>query len=266
MKMVRNTLIVFCLAAVSSAGSAQMTEAESARAKTYAAVTRSVTPSLVRIKFVMSMENPWGGGTEDQEMEVPGTLISEDGLVLLSNSMMGGWYAMFGEMQVVPRDVKVLIEDDTEGLSATIVARDSERDLCWVKLDETPETPLPHLNISAPGVRPEVGVTLYQVARLGEFFGRAPVINEAHVSAELAKPRELLYIGNASTEIGLPVVRADGTFAGLMIAQLPSQDEMEAGGGFGGGMYDSFIQAVLPAEEVAAATDAALSLLENEEE
>ncbi|MGP1272447.1 MAG: hypothetical protein ACTS22_03865 [Phycisphaerales bacterium] len=245
---------------ISSGVAAQMTDAERERAATYEAVTEAVLPSIVRVEFVISMENPWGGGTEEQEMEVPGTIISPEGLVLVSNSMVGGWYAMFSEMQVVPKDIKVLIGDDTEGVDASIVARDSERDLCWIRLDELPESPLPHMDVMAASEEPGVGTTLYQVVRLGEFFGRAPVVNESTVTAKLSKPRELLYLGMGSAETGMPVVRADGSIAGVMIFQVPSQDEMEAAGGFGGGMYDSFIQAVLPAAEVAIATEAALSL------
>ena len=241
----------------------QMTEQE--YVETYETVKEAVLPALVRVKVVMSMESPWGGEPEEEEMEVGGLLISADGQVLLTNSMMGGLYSMMGGFQMTPRDIKVLIGDDTEGLPATLVARDSDRDLCWVKLDDEPAEPLPFVDIEENTVRPGVGQMVYQVKRLGEFFDRAPVIKEARVTAELTKPRELLYVGEQSIEVGTAVVNAEGKFAGIVVTQLPGSEEMEAAGGFGSNFSDSYIWAILPPAEVAKATRDAMSLLEEEE-
>ena len=198
---------------------AQMTEAE--YVETYETVKEAVLPALVRVKVVISMESPWGGDPEEQEMEVSGMLISADGQVLLTNSMMGGLYGMMGGIQVTPRDIKVLIGDDTEGLPATLVARDSDRDLCWIKLDDEPSEPLPFLDLEEGAVRPKVGQMIYQVKRLGEFFDRAPVVNEGRITAELKKPRELYYLSVQAVEVGTPVVDAQGHFAGMVVTQLP---------------------------------------------
>ena len=124
------SLLIAAAVGLASTGvaKAQMTEAE--YVETYETVKEAVLPALVRVKVVISMESPWGGDPEEQEMEVSGMLISADGQVLLTNSMMGGLYGMMGGIQVTPRDIKVLIGDDTEGLPATLVARDSDRDLC----------------------------------------------------------------------------------------------------------------------------------------
>lgn len=230
----------------------------------YNTVKEAVVPAIVRVKVVMSMESTWGGDPEEQEMEVAGVLISADGQVLLTNSMMGGLYGMMGGFQMTPRDIKVMIGDDTEGVPATLVARDSDRDLCWIKLDDEPEEALPFINIAEDTVRPTLGQQIFQVKRLGEFFDRAPVINEARVTAELSKPRDLLYAGEGDVEVGLPVVDASGKFAGLVVTQLPGSDEMESAGGFDN-WSDSYIWAILPAAEIAKATGDAMSLLEEEE-
>ena len=267
MRMRQNLQSLLLAAAVglpiAGAAQAQMTEAE--YVETYETVKEAVLPSLVRVKVVISMESPWGGDPEEQEMEVSGVLISADGQVLLTNSMMGGLYGMMGGVQVTPRDIKVLIGDDTEGLPATLVARDSDRDLCWIKLDEEPAEPLPFLDLDEGAVRPKVGQMIYQVKRLGEFFDRAPVVNEGRITAELTKPRELFYLSVQAVEVGSPVVDAEGHFAGMVVTQLPGSDEMEAAGGFGSDWSDSYIWAILPPAEVAKATRDAMSLLEDDE-
>lgn len=255
-----------CLACGFTAGAQVATDEERARGEQYQAITEATLDSLVRVKCVMTMESPWGGEPEEHEMEMSGTIISEDGNVLLANSMMGGLYGrMYGGAQTTIRDIKVLIGDDTEGLDATIVARDSDRDLCWLTLDEKPAEPLKFLDISAGTERPIPGQSVFQLTRLGEFFARAPVVNEAHISAELSTPRDLLYISTNSLEVGLPAVDRTGAFVGLVITQMPDSDELEATGGMGGSWSESYIWAVLPAEEVAKATADAMSLLEDEE-
>jgi hypothetical protein len=267
MSMRQNVQSLILAAAVSLpiAGLAQAQTTDQEYAETYETVKEAMLPTMVRVKVVMSMESPWGGEPEEEEMEVGGLLISADGQVLLTNSMMGGLYGMMGGFQMTPRDIKVLIGDDTEGLSATLVARDSDRDLCWIKLDEEPEEALPYLDLESEAVRPAVGQMVYQVKRLGEFFDRAPVINEARVTAEIQKPRELLYVSTGSVEVGSAVVDAEGNFAGMVVTQLPGSDELEAAGGFGSNFSDSYIWAILPPAEVAKATRDAMSLLEEEE-
>lgn len=214
-------LLVVCAVGLSGSVSASAQDAEPAspdsRGAIYERVTEAVTPALVRVEFIVSMESNWGGPSEDSEMESDGVLVSEDGVVLLANSAIGGWMAMLFETQANPRDVKVMIGDDTEGVPATVIARDSDRDLCWIKLDEALETPLPHIDITAPGEEPALGETVYQVTRLGEYFGRATVVTEATVNARLTKPRDLLHVGMGSAEPGLPVVNSDGSFAGFTI-------------------------------------------------
>jgi hypothetical protein len=242
------------------------TDEERARGDQYETITEATLGSLVRVKCVMTMESPWGGEAEEQEMELSGTLISADGNVLLANSMIGGLYGrMYGGVQTTLRDIKVLVGDDTEGLDATIIARDTDRDLCWLTLDEKPAEPLPFLDITEVSERPIPGQSVFQTTRLGEFFARAPIVSEAHISAELNTPRDLLYISTNSLEVGLPAVDRTGAFVGFVITQMPDSDELEATGGMGGSWSESYIWAVLPAAEVAKATDIAMSLLDEEE-
>ncbi|PHQ79471.1 MAG: hypothetical protein COB69_07910 [Phycisphaera sp.] len=265
---------ISCVAAASllfvcafSAKAQVATDEERARGEQYQAITEATLDTLVRIKCVMTMESPWGGEAEEHEMEMSGTLISADGNILLANSMMGGLYGrMFGGAQTTLRVIKILIGDDTEGLAATIVARDTDRDLCWLTLDERPAEPLPFLDIEVEAERPILGQSVFQVTRLGEFFARAPVVNEAHIGAELTTPRELFHLSAGSLEAGLPAVDRNGAFVGFVITQMPDSDEMEAAGGMMGGSWsDSYIWAILPAAEVVKATEDAMSLLDEEE-
>jgi len=235
----------------------------------------TVAPKLVTVKFILKMEmggqmGDYGMGGEESEQEISGVLIDAKGLVLTSNTQLGGFAEMFRGMMgedagitATPKDVKVLIGDDTEGLKAEVVARDRELDLAWVRIIETPAAAdgkpktFDALDTSRPGSA-KVGDKVYVVEKLGKFFDRAPIVIEDRVAGVTKKPRPLFVpMGMLSASMGKPVFTADGALLGMVVMQAPDAD---AGGGFGG--FDemrAFSGMILPAGEIAKATERALA-------
>jgi hypothetical protein len=252
----RSVLASACIAFGASCAafvpSAAVVAAEPASYKTLA---DTVGPSLVTIKFVMKIEGMGseGGG---QDAEANGVMIESTGLVLVSNAKVGGMASRMG-MTANPTDMKVLQGDDTEGLKAKIVARDSELDLAWVQIDDEKAKgkTFPYVDINA-GVVPTLGDKVMVVDRMGKFFDHAVVIDEARIGGFAKKPRPL-YIPTglpdrrAFNTLGMPMFSADGKMLGVSILQLPGKEDMEGGGDMGEG---NAAIAILPAAEVVKAT------------
>lgn len=209
-------------------------------------------PAMVTIKFVMKMEGGMGGD-DGRDMETTGTVMEADGLVLTSNAKMGGMASRMG-MNVNPTDIKILIGDDTEGLKARILARDSELDLCWIKIEDEKASgkTFQHVDFAA-GATSTLGDKLYSVSRMGKFFDHALSVDEGRHAGDARKPRKLVItggFGDARGLLGMPVFNADAKVVGWNILQIPDKEDME-GGEQGEGNIGVLL---LPAAEVVKAT------------
>jgi S1-C subfamily serine protease len=204
------------------------------------------SPAIVSIKFVLKMEQG------EQEEETTGAVIEPTGLILSSNFSLGGMMARMGRGSATPTDLKVLIGDDTQGLKAKIVARDTELGLAWVQLDEAPAKPLTFIDFSA-GTEAKLGDPIYLVSLMGKVFDRAPWVAEGRIGAVVKKPRPLLIpsFGIRGIDLSTPAYDAQGHAVGVTTFILPEQeDESQDSSGMRGitsGM-------ILPASEVVAAT------------
>ncbi len=175
--------------------------------------------TLVTIKFIL--KSPEG----EQEEEAPGVLISGEGLVLTSNFLLGG--GPFGG-DATPTDIKVLVGEDTQGVDATFIARDTELGLAWVKIDKAPPTPYAFINFG-DNAQVNVGDKLLSVQKLGKFFGLASWVAETTVGAMPTKPRSLIIPASTSLagEMAMPVFSEGGKVVGVTTFVLPEQEEMK---------------------------------------
>jgi S1-C subfamily serine protease len=205
---------------------------------------------MVTIKFIMK------GEQGEQEEEATGAMIEPTGLVLASNNAFGGLMARMGGSAPTPTDIKVLVGDDTQGVKAKIVARDTELGLAWVQIDDAPTTPYKAIDFGG-GAESKVGDSIFMVSLMGKFFDRAPMVAEGHVSAVVSKPRHLIIpsIGLAGGEFGMPIFDSNGKAVGVSTLILPDQEEMEGNpGGMRAALRGITGGMILPAKDVVAAT------------
>lgn len=212
-------------------------------------------PSVVTLKFVLKIKG--GGSEQESESEINGVMIDAKGLVLCSGTQTGGFsesmrrrFGRGGDFSVTPTDMKVLIGDDSEGVEAKIVARDTDLDLAWVQITKPADKPYAFVDLSkSPTVRP--GEAAYVVRRMDKFFDRAEVISEGWIAGIVKKPREM-YVpgGTIGTANGLTVFNAGGDPLGFLIVQMSDEEESRSSRGASG----TFI---LPCTEVAKATQRA---------
>lgn len=249
----------------------------------YAALIAKRAPVLVTVQFVLktSMGGMMGGmGDQESESEVTGVMIAPDGLVLCSDTQLGGFMKMLanmmpglgGNISATPTDLKVLVGDDVEGREAELIARDSELDLAWIRIKDPGEEKFRHLDLSK-GVKAVVGQRIVAVRRMGKYFGRSPAVVQGRIAGVTTKPRDL-YVPPMEFAVaqGLPVYTDDGKLIGVTITQTPDADDSSAGFnpmamlGQMSSMQDMMMGLILPAQQVAKATKRALASIEPEEE
>lgn len=204
--------------------------------KTISNLTQERGPSIVTLRFI-AKETNFMGQQEKYEMEVPAVVLTPDGLLLTASSRLQGFGAFFmgmvGGMGGLPagmpvpqsdvEDIKVMIGDDSEGLEAKLIARDSDLDLAWVQITDTQGQTLKHVDFNDAAIL-EVGDVYYTLSRMGERFDRALRVSSASISAEVNNPRPLL-IGELTLTWGVPVFNAAGKPAGLLVTQPAEQGE-----------------------------------------
>jgi hypothetical protein len=246
---VRVTLLLLGLGAVAPLARGESPDVD------YQTFLDKKTPALVTVKFVLRI-----GGTTDREreQEATGIMIGPIGLVLCSNAHLGGlaarwsrWGAGGAGASVTPTELKVLVGDDTEGVDAEFIARDSELDLAWVRIKEPGQQPFAYIDF-ADAVTPKIGRRIVLVQRAGKYFARAPVVAEGRIGGVTTKPRDLFILTGAVSSLGVPVFDTEGNVLGVTITQIP--DPEESTGRFSGtpGVL------LLPAARVAKATTRAL--------
>lgn len=220
-----------------------------------ASMMKANDAALVAVKF--SLKGPDG----EFETEALGVMVDPSGLVLMSNIALGGLAQRLQGVNVSAERFKVLIGDDTEGLDATLVTRDGELGLAWVRIRD-PKTTFTAVDLAA-GATVAPGDDVYVLARMGKFFDRALQAIECDVTAVTAKPRTLYIPGSSvgNTEFGSPVFNEDGQFVGVLTVILP--DAEEAAGP--GGMQEALKgvtngKMILPAADVRAKTAEAKAL------
>lgn len=241
------------------------------------------TEALVTVKFVLKVK--MGGGTDNEfEGEITCQLIDPDGLVLCSNTELGGYVNLVSRamgrgpgqnLSAAPAEIRVLIGDETEGHEASLLARDSDRDLAWVRIEDRGDAgPLPYLDLSRSAVL-EVGDTFYSLRRMDKFFGSAPIVTEGTVGAVTHKPRVLLVPSpTLDSGFGVPVFTAEGQLVGVTVLQMPGFED-DGGDLFSHPMsllgesvklQDMVGGLILPAAEVVKATQLAREIFAAEEE
>ncbi len=240
-------------AAVSSAvfAAAPATAAPDALGTAMKSVLESQINSVVTVKFVMKYE---GFGQDGEvESDIPGLMIESSGLVICSNLRTGGMAAMMGGRggSMTPHDIKVLIGDDSEGIEAKIIARDSELDLAWIKIDEAkaPKDGKGFVFVDfSKSANAEVGDSIFTIARLGKFFDRAPYAHDSRILGHIKKPRKLLHL--KTEDYGAPAFNSSGEPIGIVIFQTPNREDMEGGGE----NQDRGGLVILPGSEIGPAT------------
>lgn len=212
----------------------------------------------VSLKVRMSM-----GGREVQSMddtvEAVATVIDPGGLTVMSLSsldpgammskLMGAAAQGDQKMSIVsePTDVRIRLADGKE-LPASIVLRDQDLDLAFIRPTTKPASPLTAINLADAGT-PAVLEDLVVLGRLGRVGGWTPSALLYSVGAIMERPRTL-YVLNGPAGTGMPAFQASGKPVGLLTIRQVDPGRMSMFSMMGGTEGAGVIAVVLPAADV----------------
>jgi S1-C subfamily serine protease len=241
------------LAGGSAPAAAQRVETARAAEPNYASIMADRSPAMALIKFILTVDA--GGQSQDIEGEAMAVMIDPKGLLVMCGAEIG----QAKGMSATPKELKVCIGDDTEGVLAKLVGRDSELDLAWLRIEKPADKGYSAIDPSKAAT-PKVGDTLVGLERMGKYFDRAPVVFTTMVGGITKKPRELFIPSpGGSTQfmfIGTPYFSAGGEFVGLSVIQRPNADSEDGMNSRVRERLTRFDQGfkILPAAEIVSAT------------
>lgn len=223
----------------------------------------SISPAIVTIKAVQTISVSSAGGSQSEEnkVECRGVVVDKSGIVMLSDGDLNGTAILRAvkgdprfQLSISTNEILVLFEGDEKEYKATLVAKDSDLDLAFIKIDELGDKALSVVDF-ATGDAAAIGHKVYSVSRLGRDFDFAPHYMTAHVVGKIKKPRKLQLL-RGDVDTGLPVFSAEGKVLGAAILLTVEGEDDSPGGRIGrmlGGGGDPGMQIMLlPAKNVEA--------------
>lgn len=212
------------------------------------------SPAMVGVKFIASVD--FRGQTQEIEGEAMALMIDPKGLMVVSGNEIGQAKGMAAAL----KEVKILIGDDTEGVPAKLIGRDSELDLAWLRIEKPSDKGYSSIDPTKSG-SPKIGDQLVGIDRMSKYFDRAPVAFNTTVGGITKKPRTL-YIpsGGMVLGVGLPFFTPGGEFVGMSVIQSANADSEEGMGSRSRERMSYFDRGlkILPAAEIVAATGRAI--------
>lgn len=172
---------------------------------------------------------------EERKLEMLGTVIGKDGLIVVSLSSLDVASTLDGRMVNGPKgpiklsakgttkEVKILMPDGSE-VEAKVVSKDTDLDLAFIrpeKPDDVKLTPVDTANTAPMTLLDDVIV----LGRLGKDLNREPVVMTAEVVSLVSKPRTFGKIGSQS--LGMPVFNKDGKFVGIGINRFSPKGDSD---------------------------------------
>jgi S1-C subfamily serine protease len=256
---VRQTLLIGLIAIFAAAAPAQAQDQRAAMRDIAKKWQDAIVNVRVSLKVRMSV-----GGREVQSMddtvEAVATVIDPGGLTVMSLSsldpgaMMSRLMGSGGgqsdqKMSIVsePTDVRIRLPDGKE-LPATIVLRDQDLDLAFIRPTTKPANAMTAISL-ADGGRPAVLEDLVILGRLGRVGGWVPSSVLYSVSAIMEKPRTF-FVLNGPVGTGMPAFQSNGKIVGLLTIRQIDPGRMSMFGMMGGTEGAGLIAVVLPAADV----------------
>ena len=204
--------------------------------------------TVVWVRAVVRIEVSAGGRSfpaQEQKLETLGTIVGNDGLTVVSNSMIDPTASIRKQMRspsarvnVEFEEVRILLDDGSE-IPSRLQLKDPDLDLAFVKPIEGSEElktasirPVNLRSKAKPAILDEVLV----LGKLGRTLYRQPTVGVAHVSSVIEKPRNYYVLSKAMP--GAPIFDARGRLLGIAvykiangaptsIVTLPAEDILE---------------------------------------
>ncbi len=204
------------------------------------ALSNSNKDSVLFLSAVVEMEVTAGDSPsrkEEKKIEVLGTVIGADGLIVAPNSALDVAASVDGRTFNTPqgpmkvsaksttKEVKILLPDGSE-VPAKVAFKDPDLDLAFIRPEKPEEVKLTPVNTAekAPlGLLDDVIL----LGRLGKDLNREPVVFTSEIVSIITKPRTFGKIGTQT--LGMPVFNKDGEFVGIGVNRFSAKGDTEQG-------------------------------------
>jgi S1-C subfamily serine protease len=192
--------------------------------------------AIVLVEVVMKITATYNGRQypdQERKLEINGTVISADGLTVVSSAQADPPVRKRPGLRVdiSTTSVKIILADGTEH-DAKIVQTDKDLDMAFVRPKK--KITLPFVQLKKAG-EPKLLDDLISITRLGRKARRTPGVVASRVLSVIKKPR-LRYVASGAIFQGCPVFNSAGevlglslrrTSGGAALAVLTSEDILE---------------------------------------
>ena len=175
---------------------------------------------------------------EERKVEMLGTVIGKDGLIVVSLSTLDVASTIDGRMVNGPqgpvklsakgttKEVKILMPDGTE-TAAKVAFKDTDLDLAFIRPEKPGDVKLTAVDTanSAPMALLDDVIVL---GRLGKDLNRQPVVMTNEIISLITKPRIFAKMGTQA--LGMPVFNKEGKFLGIGINRFSPKGDTEGQG------------------------------------
>jgi hypothetical protein len=227
-----NRLLLPLLAALSAA---PLSAADASEAAAGRAIMQRHADAIVGVELVVTIKMKQGdreAPPRDQPVEVNGTVISADGLVVTSlaavdprvqfeamRAMQGG---RSGGLELVSADfkeVKLRLADGKE-VPARFVLKDADLDLAFMAPETAePGRKYPYVNLAEAAEGTVLGKYFF-VGRAAKTLQRVPLVRGTEMIGIVEKPRRFFLL--ADTSVASPIFDVGGRVLGIMLQHFAS--------------------------------------------
>ena len=220
---------------------------------------------VITLLVVQKRKFNFGPHSQESEsrQEVTGTIISPDGLTVMSlatvdpSTVMRGMMSTDSSLDGGPSmsvdseisDLKMLLDGDRE-IPAEIVLRDADLDLAFARPLTPVNEPLPYLDLTQSG-EPSLLDRVVSISRLGKVANRVHGLSFEFIEAIVEKPRRFYIPGNSPTltSQGCPAFLLDGRVAGIFVMRIAKDRGTQSGSMFSG-LSNNIIGIMLPPDQI----------------
>ena len=184
------------------------------------AVFQKYKDTVVTVRVAVSVSD--GSGSDDNGGWANGAIVDPSGLTVVALSFLDptGIYAKLDDQNSPQPNVKItslrIIFEDGNEVPATVVLRDNDLDLAFIRPIEPPKSPLPSVDLSN-SAEPKLLDNVVILSQLGEVARRAHSAAIERIETVVDKPRHYFMVGahRSDTILSAPVFTLEGQFIGI---------------------------------------------------
>lgn len=187
------------------------------------AILETHSQSVVTVRLIVKERWIWDGSEgnpSEYAVETTGFVIADDGAIVTSLSatdpefLYAQWFDDDDGFKVKTEVTSLtLIYDDGSERNASVVLRDRDLDLIFIRPDDGGDSPRPIPAGATGPIRPFDSVI--RLERFDHTLRRVCGGEIVRVEATVDKPRRLFAAGGSQSSLGTPVFALDGTLLGM---------------------------------------------------